>query len=161
MKIKNRLYTVKFDGELLSYKCTGLSCYLFGMFGLTKHFEIPVNTLLHLESKPLAFLNLIKLYINHYSHGQQKLTTRRIAHFALVGFSRKQVRNLISQLDQAIETNLSSEANLGLSHISKSELALFYSKLHKPQAQTARKESALSGMTNMRITKRPNVSQAS
>jgi hypothetical protein len=160
MKIENTLYKVKYDGDLLSYKCRGIACYIFSILGWTKHLEIPVNTLLHQEVKSFGFVNLVRLYINHYSHGQKKLTARKIGRFALIGLNKKKIDKLVMELNKTIDHNLRDESNLGLHHISKSDLEVFYARVNKRQPIS---EESVSGipMPGMATMQAHKISQAS
>lgn len=112
---------LKFDGDLLVYKPSGL---LIGRSNV----EIPINVVLDYRFKKAAAISSVTLYINKYFHGQLRPAVRVLKPMYMPGVPLDFKDELLKNLDEIIRKNLAGE-NIGLNHIPLQAMREFY--LHR------------------------------
>ena len=152
IKSKNRLYTIKYDGDILYYKSTLVARPILSLFGFQSQFEFPLNILLHYKSRSALGIKSLRFCINQYASNQKTLKPRSLKRIMLLEGHKS--RQLLASLDQIVTGNMSGQTNMALAHINQEELQRFYSGIMLNYKKTGT-PPAKTGHTNDRVMPRP------
>ena len=155
MEIKNKVYSIRYDGDILQYKCNRSFRPILKLFGYQDQFEMPLNILLHYRSKSYFLFITVKLCINQYHSDQKDLRPKVLNRILLLNFHTRQNERFITAMNQMIRLNMSGQVNLALAHIEAEKIQRFYSRLHMNSHKTEKSISKSKKITQNTLQTRP------